>query len=247
MTSWKSRPSSLFSRVTYSSLAVTAMKSQYTQDCKRANDDGVKIRPRCADAQIRTLQWNIHAWTTAHDEESPKITAGFVDAIFDADADVVILNEYHWGETDCRHTNFERELRSRGYVLFCGTVECPTAVATRLRVLEGREVPLSVERSALALLVATPQREKIWVIGTHLDHLDGELRKKEMSMLLEDLKANVGEDERIIVAGDFNQQRQQDYTPVEWKRISDSMKRRRVCEDDGVFALLQKTKFKCAW
>jgi endonuclease/exonuclease/phosphatase family metal-dependent hydrolase len=247
MTSWKSRPSPLFSRVTYSTLPVATLKNQYTQDCKRANEDGVKIRPRSTEALIRTLQWNIHAWTTAHDEESSKITNGFMDSIFDVDADVVILNEYHWGETDCRHADFEQELRSRGYALFCGTVECPTAVATRLRVLEAREVRLSAERSALALLVATPEMENIWVIGTHLDHLDGDLRKKEISILLEDLKSNVGEDERIIVAGDFNQQRQQDYTPVEWKRISDSMKRRYVCEDDGVSAMLQNMKFKCAW
>ena len=254
---WKSRPTSLIPNTrslnTYATIPVATLKRQYNYDCQHAVEDGVRIRPRSQNAAIRTLQWNIHNWTTATDEESDEITQGFVQTMYDADADVLILNEYHWGETDSRHTNFELALRNRGYTLFCGSVECPTAVATRLDVLKAKEVRLSPERSAICILVTAgaatddSSTSTCWVIGTHVDHLDGNLRRNEISILLNDLSSNTDDNERVIMAGDFNQQRRQDYTTQEWNRIVESMKRRHVCEDDGVYTLLQKAGFKCAW
>jgi endonuclease/exonuclease/phosphatase family metal-dependent hydrolase len=170
-----------------------------------------------------------------------------MDAIFEADADVIVLNEYDWGDRDSRHATFERKLREQGYDTFCrGTVFCPTAVATRFYVYETREIRLSEERSALALKV-DKDSDIVWVIGTHLDHEHGPQRRQEIQTLLQDLKQHFEEDERIIILGDFNQQRRQDYSEAEWKLISDSMELRETCQDDGVATLLKEADFTCAW
>lgn len=49
----------------------------------------------------------------------------------------------------------------------------------------------------------------------------------------------------VILMGDFNQQRSQDYTDLEWKRISDSANMRNVPRDDGVSRILEANNFRC--
>jgi len=245
MGKWDFRPSAL-SLLSYSTTSSERLVEQYLKDNKRADEADVKIHARPESAFLRTLQWNIHGWTTATNDSSPVISKGIRDAIFNADADVVILNEYDWENRDGRHIAFERKLREQGYTFYCATVFCPTAVATRLHVNEVREIRLSEERSALVLNVEH-DLGSFWVIGTHLDHLNGQQRRQEIDVLMQELELCCHDDDRIVMAGDLNQQRRQDYTKAEWKLISESMTRRKACQDDGVAVRLKKARFVCAW
>ena len=58
----------------------------------------------------------------------------------------------------------------------------------------------------------------------------------------------LSEDDAVLIVGDFNQQRPQDYTPTEWDRIV-ANKRHRTDEapTDGVDALLNDAGFVCVW
>jgi endonuclease/exonuclease/phosphatase family metal-dependent hydrolase len=255
---WNFRPSSFCSVKKYAILGGETLINQYAGDNERASEEGVTILPRSPGALIRTLQWNVHGWTTAHGGSSDEITKGFIDTIIHADADVIVLNEYLFCNRNYHHEDFEKKLRERGYYFFCcNTVSSfPTAIATRFHVFETREVLLSPRRSAVLLLVGgTPdslESDRVWVIGTHLDHENGRQRKREMQTLLNYTKSSrllVDSPccDRVILMGDFNQQRQEDYTRSEWKQIAESMANRNVVEDDGVSTMLHKMNFKCAW
>mmetsp|Transcript_101189 Transcript_101189/g.151574 ORF Transcript_101189/g.151574 Transcript_101189/m.151574 type:complete len:341 (-) Transcript_101189:39-1061(-) len=250
---WNFRPSSFCSVTKYADLNVGTLINQCIRDNRRASSEGVTILPRSPSALIRTLQWNIHGWTNAHGESHDGIAKGFRNTIFDADADVIVLNEYRFYDRNYVHEDFERMLREKGYSFRCGTVSFPTAVATRFHVFETQEILLSPSRSALVLLVGKTsdslESEKVWVIGTHLDHHVGRQRRREMKVLLRymDGRRLLDSCNRAVLMGDFNQQRQEDYENSEWKQIAESMENRGVVEDDGVSTMLHKTQFGCAW
>jgi endonuclease/exonuclease/phosphatase family metal-dependent hydrolase len=281
---WSFRPSVL-QVWNYHQLKKDEIVEYYIRDNERAQKEGVTIPPHPSpfssiqtqqpqqqslgldqeqDQQpcfLRTAQWNLQAW------RSPRGDCTDIDGIhrtlFATDADVLILNEYHWGDRDSRylyngkvHSYFERQLTSHGYHHFyCGINITPTLIATKHPVLDYVEIRLSHERSALCLKLSLHSMA-VWVIGAHLDHLDGDQRYNEMQMLLKkiDKHDNSGlltqDDPKttpIIIMGDFNQQRQQDYTPQEWELIEKSMDRRKACHNDGVAALLEKHNFCCVF
>lgn len=246
--------------------------TELTEHCIRDNDqaqkDGVRISthpqqqqqapqpqsptiappPQCF---LRTLQWNIQAWTSPAKERSPSINQGIMDTIVDADADVMTLNEYHWCDRGTTQDVFEHHLREQGYTFFCACNMTPTLVATRCRVLQYEEIPLSWERSAMCLKIEIRHTGVVmWVIGTHLDAFDGQQRTQEIQRLLKYLrqkKAMFDERTPMVIAGDFNPQRQRDYHHDEWQRIQESMDRRNVCRDDGVAKLLEGQQFRCVF
>jgi endonuclease/exonuclease/phosphatase (EEP) superfamily protein YafD len=51
--------------------------------------------------------------------------------------------------------------------------------------------------------------------------------------------------ERVLIAGDFNQQRQQDYTMEEWQRICANKARRDSPETDNVAETLAQAGYTC--
>jgi hypothetical protein len=56
---------------------------------------------------------------------------------------------------------------------------------------------------------------------------------------------HIQETERVIVVGDFNQQRDRDYTVSEWQAIRASKKRRNEARCDGVASLMDNAGFLC--
>lgn len=267
MSNWSFRPSILtLDDYKEAKLFRETFLEYYQLDNERATaETGPEIPPRSS--KFRTLQWNLNGWAgdrgmlnaLTHSKE-------IISTILQADADCIILNEYHWGDHGRAHSELETKLRRKGCrTRMCGTVYCPTFVATRWSTSHKTEWVLSRERSALVLQVVNNQGESVTVIGTHLDHRDGEQRHKEMCNLLQELlcpQRNRNPQEeidngnpkdvltgtRIILSGDFNQQRQKDYSEQEWNgAIAPNMKRRKTCFDDGVDKLLQSEGFVCAW
>jgi endonuclease/exonuclease/phosphatase family metal-dependent hydrolase len=177
---------------------------------------------------------------------------GLLREIKDANADVVVLNEY----TDA----LDKGLLTMGYTIHIGTVDYPTALATRLNVSQHKEIILSDDRSAILAQVHTKAKdnddEMLWVIGTHVNFMNGQLRQQEMQVLVEKLDkmglvisgtSSGNKKERIVLMGDLNQQREQDYSEDEWDRIHSGMIYRRSSVDDGVATMLLERGFVCAW
>jgi endonuclease/exonuclease/phosphatase family metal-dependent hydrolase len=223
-----------------------------------------------AAAPLRTLQWNIQAFTSPRGERSPYITNGIIDTIHEADADVIVLNEYHWKDQHRSQEQFEGEyLRAYGYNdYYCGSVITPTLIASRKPVLQFEEIILSRERSAMCVKIdaacqaSLPTNDSgignndddasglIWVIGTHLDAFNGQQRLVEIEQLLAHMKNHPSifdPSVPILLMGDFNQQRQKDYPLGEWQQITTSMDSRRVCRDDGVASMLEENGFQCVF
>lgn len=270
--SWSFRPSVL-QEPHYHELKVDDITDYYVRDNERAEHEGVSIPPHPSvtttssssnadygyssaatqeTLHLRTAQWNIQAWRSP--QGTPANVQGIQNILRQVQADVLILNEYHWNDWNTRvHQTFERFLLRQGYQRWhCGTNGTPTLVASKYDVLEYKEIKLSYERSALCLKLNVPEQlQPVWVIGTHLDHLDGSQRHLEMEMLLNTLREEHNtiftNDEPVILAGDFNQQRKRDYTKQEWQRIAASMYKRKACPDDSVGTLLESQSFRCVF
>ncbi|KAL9189985.1 hypothetical protein ACHAXT_009660 [Thalassiosira profunda] len=254
VSSWTFRPTALASadNVYTTRASRGRLEHYYNEDNRRASDEGVEILSRPESAKIRTAQWNINSgWRDPHSK-----SAGLIHTIREADADVVVLNEYR------NEVSFEKELRDLGYSFVdCATVDFPTVLATRLEVKEHREIRLSDDRSAMLARVRVRDGGTAWVIGTHINFVWGEQRLKEMEVLRKELhKMGILGDavdgttskpaERVILVGDLNQQREQDYSEgdgMEWARIRSGMIYRKSSEDDGVAQLLADEGFVCAW
>jgi len=250
--SWSFRPSALDEQ--YFLKNRPGLIRDYNADNQRAVAEGVKILPRIS-TTLRTLQWNVHSWATA---EGEFLEDEFFDALLRADADVLVLNEYS------RIDGLEQRLKHKYTTILCGSVPYPTAVATSWHVFDQREVVLPGtqdcgDRSALFLWIGkdakVEPKNRVWILGTHLDDQNGSLRNQQISTLLNDwIHGENGENgengnrnSRAILLGDFNQQRQNDYTDSEWQHISQSMERRNALEDDGVSTILHTMGFRSSW
>ncbi|KAG7340524.1 endonuclease/exonuclease/phosphatase family protein [Nitzschia inconspicua] len=280
--SWMFRPSVL-QQPNYHLLTVDEITDYYVRDNERAEQENVSVPSHPLQQQqqqqqrpveqsssssssscsvlLRTAQWNIQAWRSPHGNRADIL--GIQNTLRQTNADVLILNEYHWNDYNQIHADFERFLRFQGYRRwYCGTNSTPTLVASKHNVLEYKEIILSYERSALCLkLDVAASSRPVWVVGTHLDHLDGSQRQLEIKRLLNSFKDHsdndnhgsnnpftiISEHEPVILAGDFNQQRQRDYTKMEWQRIATSMAKRKACRDDGVGNMLELHSFRCVF
>jgi hypothetical protein len=151
------------------------------------------------------------------------------------------------------------------------------AVATRLPLVKSKTLELDATRGAVAVQVRLDdhdhagdgeKKSKVaWIYGTHLEDQEsngGSDRKKEMEELLEQMKIHDNSDLNqrqtnahdtadgigniTLVLGDFNQQRQVDYTESEWNAICANKKFRGGSpEDDGVAGLLRNAGFSSIW
>jgi endonuclease/exonuclease/phosphatase family metal-dependent hydrolase len=255
---WSFRPSAL-QNLDYKNLHRRDLLSSYLQDCRRAKSEGVVIPPRTKRSTLRTLQWNIHNFRPPRCRELEEdhhhhqnAYDGILFALEQADADVVVLNEYTWGHNAVEffqplHADFEAALKELNYTLYqCGAL-ASTAIATRVPVDQVTDIILDDERHALAMRLV---KENVWIYGTHLCDHDGENGKKrfqELQPLL--LHASKRHDDKglggVLIAGDFNQQRQQDYTTEEWTRICQNKAKRHSPETDFVAETLAQAGYTC--
>ena len=273
-TMWKHRPSAL-QRRDYDRLSMGQLLQHYTADNRRAKEVVVPLptttttltqepnnrkQPRC----LRVVSWNVHFFVSP---SGKKTTSDLVQEILRHDPDVVVLNEFgaapecHIGSEACK---FQQTMMKQGYTTYkVANVEYPTAMFARLPAVSIEDITLDQERHALAMcLLWTPkidannvldkEQKPVWIYGTHLTHKeywDGH-RHQEMTALLNHVHAHTNQhhDLPVLIVGDFNQQREDDYTPEEWQRILAS-KERRSARDSPVdlFGLFEEHGFVCVW
>ena len=248
---WNFRPSALLS-IFYAKIRVSDLFKHYNADNEKALKEGVQIPSRPKNQSLlRTCQWNIHFFVATDGSSDKYVVNGMVDALLEVDADVIVLNEFGDGMVeDWRTRLMSKRLKQSGYSLFDCDIPYPTAVATWLPIDKYKEIALDSERSAMAVRVRMSDGTKVWVYGTHLSDSDdayGHQRAGEMRILLDHVHNNTSNEERILVAGDFNQQRQKDYSAQEWEAICANKARRGSPAEDGVARLLQESDFICMW
>jgi endonuclease/exonuclease/phosphatase family metal-dependent hydrolase len=155
------------------------------------------------------------------------------------------LNEYTWGNRPL-HSDFEAALLERNYTLHqCGAI-ASTAIATRVPVDHVADIVLDDKRHALAMRLV---KQNVWIYGTHLcdrDGQNGQKRFQELQSLLRHASIrNDKGDAGVLIAGNFNRQRRQDYTTEEWTRICQSKANRQSPETDLVAETLAQAGYTC--
>lgn len=225
---------------------------------------------------LRTCQWNIHYLTAPWLREDADMVAPEVvgeiharrvaDQLLEVDADVIVMNEFGYGDGGQSVSPpgldvLRSRLEGAGYSIHVAECSFPTAVATRLPVekvekfwLDGSRAAVGVtlllvgEESAVDDVIKDESNTSVTVYGTHLDDLNGSNRLKEAEALIVGLDGSTKERKsNILLVGDFNQQRQEDYSPNEWKSICENKARRGSPEDDGVGSLLRGKQFRCSY
>lgn len=271
---WKHRPSALLSGTkTYERARRYQLEEDYKRDNKRASADGVKIPPRPPEEPwrqqrrhyLRTCQWNVLYFETSHSRATE-----VVQTLLDTDVDIIVLNEFgsaggdDSGERSRNHA--VQLLQDAGYSIAIAACMWPTAIATRLPIQQSTRFSLDHLRDAVALQIqvdhgptddAGEESRLLWIYGTHLEDSDvegGKYRLWEMEALLGHLKHNLqksshdtGLNNDVLLVGDFNQQRQQDYTEGEWNLICANKQQRASPPNDGVADLLERSGFTCIW
>mmetsp|Transcript_4384 Transcript_4384/g.9231 ORF Transcript_4384/g.9231 Transcript_4384/m.9231 type:complete len:425 (+) Transcript_4384:43-1317(+) len=214
---WNFRPTALQRPAYAESLPRQQLFTLFHQDNARALKRfcGIPTKPNNnanEERILRTLQWNVHGFMPSsqfnnHDDvdKIEREQCNMIQAMLQANADVIVLNEYTWGgaEPPWRiYQQLEQQLQNHGYNHWLvGSVSCPTFLATRCQLTtQLGEERLSIERSALVASIQVPSREEneddstnedrassktvIHIIGTHLDFCNGKQRFQEMQQLM---------------------------------------------------------------
>ena len=110
---------------------------------------------------------------------------------------------------------------------------------------------ISIDESTGSIRYTTTNQDKdshkVWIYGTHLEDSDdggGHYRQEEIKCLLETIGV---ETPNVMIIGDFNQQRRQDYTHEEWELLAENKERRQSPLDDGVAYLLRAFGYSSIW
>ena len=250
MPTWTFRPSAL--QAGYKKATISSLFASYMEDGNRAYINGWSL-PNKDTQTLRTCQWNIHfleaPWLGRRDGQQHALRVA--DELLQVDADVLILNEIgiHYSQRgiDVKLDALCQKLEEHGHTIYCANSHCPTAIATRLSVKSHGRSDLDADRSAVRVEVETASHKRVFIYGTHLEVNDvhsGRQRQKEVQVLLHHVAGNSG---RELIVGDFNQQRQQDYSDREWKEILRNKERRGSPPDDGVASALTKAGFTCCY
>jgi hypothetical protein len=197
---------------------------------------------------LRVAQWNVHYFQRVTPPYRNETHDTVLEELRSVNADVVVLNEFTMYSASDSDTQFlHRAQNELGYthILVADTMY-PTAILTRntssLPLVVDDAQPYMTQfsldefRSAVVLRLTLNdhrschqrkrQRRKrqIWIYGTHLHHQDDipGRRTREMNALLEHVHDNAvktNSADAVLIVGDFNEQRSQDYLPEEWTRI----------------------------
>ena len=215
---WVFRPSAF--EQNYKSISIATLRKFYDQDNKSAQKDEVEVPAyEPSSSGLRTCQWNVHYFAPIDSiNNANDLALAIAETVLETEADVIVLNEFGYAQPGTWSANrATQRLESEGYTVHCADCMFRTAIATRLPVKASTTSALDANRAAVAVQVELRDgKGSVWIYGTHLEDSDdngGQDRANEIKTLLRKghLQGETGQD-RILIVGDFNQQRQQDYT-----------------------------------
>lgn len=263
------RRTSVLGLSTYATISADSLFEHYQRDNEQAAAANVEIPRRPAAGTDsrgwRVCQWNVHYFHTMDSSGNFRTTYDEIyQELMKHDPDIIVLNEAAADDpAECLH--FMRRLVNAGYQHWrVANIHFPTAMLVRHSgEIWINEIALDAKRTAVVMGVQLPQETDItardssgttkprtlWIYGTHLHHLEDcpGRRSLEMQTLLNHAKDRPPTDALLIV-GDFNQQRPQDYASEEWERIlANKAHRGESTASDGVAELLEAQGLACVW
>jgi endonuclease/exonuclease/phosphatase family metal-dependent hydrolase len=217
---------------------------------------------RPAPAALRLTQYNVQALSYNRScAATPAATAaGIGDLLLGTGSDVLVLQEFvlspqgAWpldkADEPLAHGLAQR-LAAGGFVhqLLALDQAYPTFVASRLPLAPLPPPAASQHKlgglcTAVRLRVRTAGGRAVEVLGCHLDYLSAEVRLVQARGLLECMQSV--DASATLLAADFNQPRQADYTAEEWGWIMAWREAQGEGASDGVHELLHGAGFACA-
>lgn len=207
---------------------------------------------------IRIMTYNVHGFMSRMFKHTKK---EIIDNILSIDPDVLVLQEIYVYKRNYKNENELTDiLNNHGYVYIkfsiCGiNLICSKLPINTLNIQEidlGRDHIKKIKRNALICefnynkLDGT--EDNVMCIGTHLDVFDesGATRIKQMNILVNWLKNKYGKDydkQKIIIFGDMNSLKRNDYTLEQWKYIVNVDKKRGVNSIEDAISVLTDQKY----
>eukprot|EP01062_Namystynia_karyoxenos_P070373 TRINITY_DN65742_c0_g1_i1.p1 TRINITY_DN65742_c0_g1~~TRINITY_DN65742_c0_g1_i1.p1 ORF type:complete len:351 (+),score=65.36 TRINITY_DN65742_c0_g1_i1:71-1054(+) len=251
------RPGALHAAVPYDQMSRDQLVAHFLRDVRGGAVSApgpAPAKPACA--ALRVVQWNINVLQGPDSRSTQQPQA--VHAVLGAqNAEVIVLQECgctsddveaqdsaNSGEAPSGIAQLAALLRADGYELHIARNYYPALLASRLPMAHAEYVQLDDYRGAACGVVNCGGRQ-VRIYATHLDHSSGEARKLEAGRLLQHHGAAARSCPLpTLVFADWNQPRQQDYTPEEWAQIARSAAGRCAPEDDGVSSLLASAGFR---
>jgi endonuclease/exonuclease/phosphatase family metal-dependent hydrolase len=232
--------------------------NQYQGKTKKSNElDFIHIKTEHAVKKpkkiVRVMTYNVHGFKNmCHKKNIEPI----ISVIIDIDPDIFVLEEVYVHKKNESITENEliEKLKIHGFVHNTFSSNGINAVFSKHpfefnEINLGRDKKYKIARNALICKFIKCKNincnlHDLIFVGTHLDVFDesGELRKKQVSIILDSVKdinknisidndidnADTNDNNRIIIAGDFNSLRRDDYSDSDWEDIVKKDKKRGV-------------------
>lgn len=158
---WKFRPQA-FRNGYYGK--ISNLLEMYQDDNHRAasaseTEDAVVIPVRPARTALRTCQWNVHFFDDYMSEGTynhcpVELATAIIERVLETEPDVIVLNEFGMSrgcEPEAGRDCARALLESGGYTVFVADCICPTAIATKLTVLDNTKFQLDIMRDSVAV------------------------------------------------------------------------------------------------
>jgi endonuclease/exonuclease/phosphatase family metal-dependent hydrolase len=203
-------------------------------------------------SDVRVLTYNVHGFRDGNQHNKLQ---EIINVIKEINPDVFVLEEvYTYKKNDpITEEKLKDKLAMIGYRYSAFSSNGINAVFSN-HPFENREVQLGrdnkykILRNALFCRFSRCKNkfcklDGILFVGTHLDVYDesGILREKQMRTIIETIN-NIGID-KVIIAGDLNSLRKNDYTQIEWEYIVDIDKKRKVNTIEDAIPLIEEAGF----
>lgn len=205
------------------------------------------------DNMCRVMTYNVHGFRDFYGKNKYN---EIIQTITMINPDILVLEEI----TLYTYANVCTELQLRSDLekcdlFFSGFSSCGINAVFSKYPFTAKEIDLgcdSIKKVARNALICTflshdiSSNENIVLVGTHLDVYDesGKLRIIQMKTILDVLSINTDIDnDKIILTGDFNSLRKDDYTGNEWAYLSQLDKQRKVITVQDAVSMIESAQF----
>lgn len=196
---------------------------------------------------IRILTYNVHGFKS---RKWKKTYLDILQVIHNINPDILIIQEvYIYKKNEhIKQETLINDLHDQGFKHFQFTRSGINMICTRKRFdfdsIELDFGPDPINGISRFALVAKLKNTDLSIVGTHLDVFDesGETRKEQINFLLEHLKSE--KINNVVIAGDFNTLRKNDYSDPEWKYITECDKLRNVTTKEDIIPIIENNNFR---
>jgi endonuclease/exonuclease/phosphatase family metal-dependent hydrolase len=202
--------------------------------------------PKKRKGALRLCTYNVHFWLGPEQLVCELNVEEMMAVVAAVDADVIVFNEFvPVKDTRTMDGLVERLERSLGYVHHTvkgspsyRDVTFVTVIFSRLPLEERQQIGLCEDRHAVRVRV----EGGLQVVGMHLDVFDetGKTRNKQVEQVLAKTRGLTD----VVLVGDMNALRRNDYSDEEWEKLAAHDRLRKVALETGAVDAIERTGFR---